>query len=168
MNQQQVNDSVVKGDSLTKNELKSRLHQMEIDFNTHEQKKRYYEELYDKAIKITANRKKIEDKLQREMSLVTENQRKRTRDTSEDARQDLRIVDKQPKLEEKSVININRIDDKYEEIVSVIEETEVIRPKPVKLPSLSDAEIAMEKRISDNTLRNPFIRNETSMCSRYV
>lgn len=100
---------ILEGDCLTKNELKSRLHQMEIDFNTNAAKKAYYVDIYDKAVKFAKNRQKILDRLKKDTEEnADEGRRKRTRETSEDAARDLKIEGRLGKIEKKKDVEIRK------------------------------------------------------------
>ena len=66
-----------KGKDFSKNEIKSRLHQMNIDFDLSETSKTYFTNLYDEALYINSNKIKIFDKLKSDterLGLVTNNQ----------------------------------------------------------------------------------------------
>ena len=54
---------IYEGDYFVKNELKSRLHNMGIDFDSQKKEKNYFVKLYNKAIKSNANKIKIFDRL---------------------------------------------------------------------------------------------------------
>ena len=54
---------ILRGEDFTINELKSRLHKMEVDFNTMKKAKKYFVDLYDSAISYDINKIKIFDKL---------------------------------------------------------------------------------------------------------
>ena len=51
-------------DNLTLKEIRSRLHQMEVESDVHQQKKIYFANIYREAIKDHLNRTKIKDKLE--------------------------------------------------------------------------------------------------------
>ena len=59
-----INVKILKGKDLTKNEIKSRLHRMEINFDLNKKDKQYFINLYDKAIFNDFNKLKIFDELQ--------------------------------------------------------------------------------------------------------
>ena len=66
-----------KGKDFSKNEIKSRLHQMNIDFDLSENSKTYFTNLYDEALYINSNKIKIFDKLKSDterLGLLTNNQ----------------------------------------------------------------------------------------------
>ena len=66
-----------KGKDFSKNEIKSRLHQMNIDFDLSETSKTYFTNLYDEALYNNSNKIKIFDKLKSDterLGLVTNNQ----------------------------------------------------------------------------------------------
>jgi len=54
---------ILKGEDFTINELKSRLHKMDVDFNNMKKAKKYFDDLYDSAIYYDINKIKIIDKL---------------------------------------------------------------------------------------------------------
>ena len=54
------------GRNFSKNELNSRLHQMEIDYDQSSLSKKYFTDLYDNALKYTNNLLKIFDRLQKD------------------------------------------------------------------------------------------------------
>lgn len=90
---------IVEGENLTRNELKSRLNQMDIVFNPNNQKKIYFVGLYNEAVKNAENREKILEKLKRDTESYNERRNKRVRDTSEDAAHDLKVDGKKSKVE---------------------------------------------------------------------
>ena len=66
-----------KGKDFSKNEIKSRLHQMNIDFDLSENSKTYFTNLYDEALYNNSNKIKIFDKLKSDterLGLLTNNQ----------------------------------------------------------------------------------------------
>ena len=66
-----------KGKDFSKNEIKSRLHQMNIDFDLSETSKTYFTNLYDEALYNNSNKIKIFDKLKSDterLGLLTNNQ----------------------------------------------------------------------------------------------
>ena len=66
-----------KGKDFPKNEIKSRLHQMNIDFDLSETSKTYFTNLYDEALYNNSNKIKIFDKLKSDterLGLLTNNQ----------------------------------------------------------------------------------------------
>ena len=66
-----------KGKDFSKNELKSRLHQMNIDFDISKSSKTYFTNLYDEALYNNSNKIKIIDKLKGDterLGLLTNNQ----------------------------------------------------------------------------------------------
>jgi hypothetical protein len=93
------------GENLTKNELKSRLHQMEIEYDNTNQRKNYFVDLYNKALKYSTKRKKIEERLKKDTIEFNERRKKRTRDTSEDASQILNLKGRASKLDKKETVN---------------------------------------------------------------
>ena len=66
-----------KGKDFSKNEIKSRLHQMNIDFDLSENSKTYFTNLYDEALYNNSNKIKIFDKLKSDterLGILTNNQ----------------------------------------------------------------------------------------------
>lgn len=144
--------SLMKGDAFNKNELKSRLHAMDIEFDTSNQRKSYYEKLYNEAIKNSMNRKKIQDRLTKDAESSNENKKKRTRDQSNEARQDLSIADKKSKVD--TDINVKRVDRiHYEE-----EKNATSPPSLVSTKTNTDL-IIMKNEISEKRTQHNFVPN---------
>ena len=71
-----LNVIIRKGKDFSKNELKSRLHQMNIDFDLSKSSKSYFSNLYDRALESRANKIKLFDKLKNDtdrMGYITNN-----------------------------------------------------------------------------------------------
>ena len=94
------------GENLTKNELKSRLHQMEIEFDNTNQRKNYFVDLYNKALKYPINKKKIEERIKKDTIEYNERRKKRMRDTSEDASKILNLKGRASKQDKNETVNI--------------------------------------------------------------
>lgn len=117
------------GEKFTKNELKSRLKQIEVDYDPYNTKKSYYVELYNKAIKIKANQLMIEDRLIKDTALHNEIKNKRSRDSSNENEIEAAIPSKFPKLEkitENDKGEIQQAEKVTNEIRSLIKKDEAI------------------------------------------
>lgn len=109
-----------KGNNLTKNELKSRLHQMNIAYDTHQIKKDYFVKLYDEAIKDKKNQLLLEDKLIEDSIHQSGTKNKRTRATTKDSEVDLEVKSKIPKLrQDKEEEGIEKEDVKITETITI-------------------------------------------------
>jgi hypothetical protein len=69
------------GHHFSKNELKSRLHQMEIDFDNYNPNKQYFVDLYDKALERDLNKQIIQNYLKRDTMEYLTTKNKKTRDS---------------------------------------------------------------------------------------
>jgi hypothetical protein len=82
----QYNLHFYSGDHFPKNELRSRLQQMDVAFDTNEQRKGYFALAYDQAIRNKSNVEKLKDRLlkdTREFELLKGKSRGREEDNKE-------------------------------------------------------------------------------------
>ena len=135
---------LIPGESFSKNQLKSRLHEMEVDFNNNEKKKQYYVEKYNQNIYNEYYRSKIIDKL-----IIDTNNSKRKSISKKDIR------DSNSEINQKHFINqIDKINDSFPK--SKIDE---LMNKRLKLynDSIQNSNIELNHQIDSNKSKTSFV-----------
>lgn len=143
------------GENLTKNELKSRLHQMELEYDNSNQRKKYFVDLYNKAIKYFNNRKKIKERLERDTLEHLERRNKRIRETSEDASKILNLKGRSSKIDNKDSKNIeNKIETDINVKIGPSKSFAIVKEKPNSQEIGKKFVMEEEKNIEERNLIN--------------
>jgi hypothetical protein len=104
------------GTNFTKNELKLRLNEMGVEFDINCQKKNYFVELYDEAIKLEENQEKIRSRIIKDTQDYNETRQKRLRanlDESISGEGNSSIISRVEKIEDQQQSIKDRLLSKY-------------------------------------------------------